>query len=61
VVFSIGDGTIRLIEDVTAVDDKEGLRHFHDQVLGRRDPSQTGPSVFTWLADRVLATDRDEG
>ncbi|GAB6093981.1 hypothetical protein JCM14469_02330 [Desulfatiferula olefinivorans] len=61
VVFSIGDGTIRLIEDVIAVDDKEGLRTFHDQVLGRRDPSQIGPTVFTWLADRVLSNASDKG
>lgn len=55
VVFSIGDGTIKLIEEKIAVHDKEGIRSFHDQVLGLKDPSRLGPSVIEFMAAQVLA------
>ncbi|MBU1170183.1 MAG: hypothetical protein KKD44_11520 [Proteobacteria bacterium] len=59
VVFSIGDGTIKLIEQKMVTHDKEEIKSFHDQVLGRKDPARMGPSVIEYMASQVLAAHPD--
>lgn len=61
VVFSIGNGIIKLIEDKLPVQDKEAVKTFHDTVLGHRDPAAIGPSVIEWLAEQVIAAHPDIG
>lgn len=59
VVFSIGNGTLKLIEVKFPVQEKESAKSFHDIVLGRKDPAAMGPSVMEWLANQVLVNHPD--
>lgn len=54
VVFSIGNGTLKLIQETFHVPDKEAVKRFQDIVLGRKDPAAMGPSVMEWLARQVM-------
>lgn len=54
VVYSEGDGTIRLIREKTVLDDKDEVELFRQKALGQKDPDLMGPSVIVFLAEEVM-------